>query len=455
MRIGMRGLAVRFAIVATAAVIVGVISFALPRAGPPARDAAAVDPGPWIDVRWERLDPPAMGGPLTQSMARIVAGGPGLIAIGRDAVGVDGAETSMAAVWTSSDGRSWTKHRLLDGVPAGDSSEAIGAVAGPAGVVVWGGVCCTIEDRAMWFSPDGAGWERTVLAAGLQETTFLDIATGPVGFVAGGVSRAGDPNDPDEAAELWTSPDGRTWTEIDPVAAELGAGSISDVTWTGRAWFAVGKQASGDSWDAAVWTSPDGTDWERVAVADPAITGPDEEEFGRILLLGDRLFVQGGSGSHEDRVRCEDAVGLGIVGVEDAALALSCGWLRTTHWRSDHGRTWERLGPVEPLAGGGPLPPRPDGRRLVSYRVLATGGPGLVVVDAEAHQEGLPGDVIGTWVSADGEPWRPVGKSPQFPIGLYLQDMVVVDRTIIGIGDSAWDQPNGSDGLVWIGTVLP
>ena len=446
------------AAVATIAVLLGVQALT----GSPPPDPAAADPAmriadpvPWADIRWERVDPPAMGGRLNQSLYRIVHGGPGFAVLGTDADGDEGAQRSMATVWTSSNAREWTKSRLLAGVPAGDSSEAYVIAGMPGALVAFGGVCCTIEQRAMWWSHDGTAWERLVLPLAMQDVTLLSIAGGPQGFVGVGVSHEGDPNDPEETGEIWTSPDGRQWTEVEPLAARIGPGSVAGVAWAGTHWLAVGKQAGGETWDGAAWRSPDLLRWSRVAARDPALVGEDEVELNRVVPFAGGILAAGGRGTHDDRVQCEDALGIG--GLQDAVLALSCGWLVTEHVWSADGLEWRRLAPVEPAFGGPALPPGPGGRRLISHRVMAAGGPGLVVVDAEAQQPGqeLAGDVVGTWTSIDGDDWRPVGRAPQLPIRLYLNDIVVSGRTIIGIGDSESRQPTGPDGVVWIGTVLP
>ena len=448
----------RLTIAGIGALVVAAVTLVLlwprdvPEPGKPGAAAVFDDPAAWRDVRWERIDPPSMGGQLTQSPVRIIRGGPGFIVLGRDAMGGEGREDTVAAIWTSNDGRDWAKHRLTEGVPPGDVAEIRLIAAGAPGIVVAGGVCCTVEDPAMWWSADGASWERITLPPDMQDVAFYDVEAGPGGFVVAGVSLVGNPNDPDEVAELWTSPDGRSWSEVDPEAAGLGPGHVSDVTWTGDAWVAVGKQPGGETWDGAVWRSADGVAWDRIAVDDPSITGPEEEELGRVFALEHGLVALGGAGTHADRQDCEGLLrgegqrGPDIVGVADASLALSCGWLGEARWTSEDGSTWERAPDAPPDVGG---------RRLIEQRVIATGGPGLVVVGAEEPRRVVLGDHIGTWVSADGLTWGPVGLSPQFPDGLILADIVVVGRTIVGIGDSEWDQPTGSDGVVWIGTVSP
>lgn len=459
MRIGWRGLAIGAGAAIGAALLLlsaGVLGGPPGPSGEPVKapPPSVIDPGPWQDITWERIDAPAMGGPLIQSGGSIARAGAGFIVVGQDADGVAGAQRQVGAIWTSRDARRWAKRRIVEGVPAGDTAEVRLAAAGSAGIVVVGGVCCSTESPAMWLVTDD-GIERLVLPVGMRTTTFLDLESGPGGFVGGGVRSDGDPVDPQFRGALWHSPDGRAWTEVDPRAADLGPGDVRDVAWTGAVWFAVGSRDEGRRSDGAVWRSADGIDWERVAVDDPAIAGPDEEGIHRILPLGGGLFTQGGSGTHADRLACEDLAGVGAVGIAGATLSLSCSWLVTTHWTSTDGATWQRLPPVEAPFGGPPLPAPPDGRRLISHRVLDVGGPGLVVVDAEEPRRADGSDSVGTWISDDGATWRPVGAADQFPKDEFLQDLVVTGRTVVGIGDAGWDQPDGTDIVVWIGSFSP
>ena len=413
----------------------------------------APDPVPWGDITWERLDPPSMGGRLSQSPTAIEQVPGGFIVLGSDADGIDGAEQQVGTIWTSSDGRSWEQDRITDGVPPGDIAEPRLAAGGPGGVLVAGGICCSMEGPAMWLAQGVGPLERVQLPPAVRNAWFTDIEAGPPGFVVVGATKAGDPNDPDFTGAIWTSPDGVEWSTVDPVAAGLVPGTVDDVTWTGRDWIAVGKHDDGKTSDGAVWRSDDGVTWRRIALDDPAITGPEEESLTRVVSLADGgLFAQGGSGTHDDRVACENLLG-DVVGVPGASLVLSCGWEIETHWTSPDGRTWTRAPAVAAPFDGPPLPPAPGGRRLISHRALAPGGPGLVVVDAEGTTpEGH--DLVGTWVSGDGATWRPVGEAGQIP-GAYLQDLVVTGRTIVGIAERVTGNADRSEIAVWVGTVRP
>ena len=121
-----------------------------------------IDPVAWQDIAWAEVPDPGnvMGGPLGQRVDRIVAGGPGLVAIGAAARGQVGAEESFGAVWLSATGRDWIRLELNAGVPAGDTASPAMLAADPNGIVIWGSVCCAVESAAAWWSADGSLWER-------------------------------------------------------------------------------------------------------------------------------------------------------------------------------------------------------------------------------------------------------------------------------------------------------
>ena len=210
----------------------------------------------------------------------------------------------------------------------------------PGALVVSGSVCCTVEEhRAMWWSDDGRDWERLVLPPEMLGVSFLSIAGGPQGFVGVGVSHVGNPNDPAEIGEMWTSPNGRVWEEVDPDAAGIGPGAVSSVAWTGSHWLAVGKQAGGDC-----------LGWRRVAVPRPSrlVQGggrrprSDRSRRGRAVwrhpVRGRDPGDRAGAGPTMIAVRCEDALGVGGPARRGAGPVL-----RVARQRASLVRRWHRL----------------------------------------------------------------------------------------------------------------
>jgi hypothetical protein len=123
---------------------------------------------------WTRLtgSPKVFGGPGSQVMATVVAGGPGLVAVG--------ADNTDAAVWASKDGTTWTK------VPADPAVFGVGgdqfmnfAVSTPKGIVAVG---ADGQDAAVWVSADGEHWKRDHSA----------VFTGPGEQQAKGITLSGN-----------------------------------------------------------------------------------------------------------------------------------------------------------------------------------------------------------------------------------------------------------------------
>jgi hypothetical protein len=143
------------------------------------------DAAVWVSrdgMSWDRVDDAAFSGPGALEMYDVVAGGPGLVAVGLEetADGYDGV------VWTSRTGTDWSRVADPDGVFGGPGSQQIHAVvAGGPALVAFG-----IEEYALevvWTSVDGITWTRE--PPGSIEFrgpggNFVEIATGPAGPAA-------------------------------------------------------------------------------------------------------------------------------------------------------------------------------------------------------------------------------------------------------------------------------
>lgn len=184
-------------------------------------------------------------------MFDVTAFGPGLVAVG-------------SAAWTSPDGLTWTRVPLAPDEDARMSSVTVG---GP-GLVAVGSVDIETEldpdysIAAVWTSPDGLTWSRLPYdEAVLGDADLSDVTVGGPGLVAVGSA--------DNHAAVWTSPDGLTWTRVPYDAAVFGGGQtagqvMNAVTSVGAQLVAVGGYGRDDSStsDAAlVWTSADGLTW--------------------------------------------------------------------------------------------------------------------------------------------------------------------------------------------------
>ena len=96
---------------------------------------------------------PVFGGNNDQAMLSVVAGGPGLVAVGYD--GPRGYKD--AAAWTSPDGLSWARVPHDDAVFGGDDSQGMNSVAagGPGLVAVGYDASGGEKNAAVWYwTPD-------------------------------------------------------------------------------------------------------------------------------------------------------------------------------------------------------------------------------------------------------------------------------------------------------------
>jgi hypothetical protein len=405
-------------------------------AGPPTIQAVpAIDPQPWAAVAWRGI-PGAFGKNLEPGLDRVdglIAGGPGLIGWGRVHQPRRNQFNDMAAVHLSTDGVGWAVIPVDAGVGPPDTSEIQLVATGPAGIVLFGDVCCTKEERALWRSADGRAWERLPYPAVIGPTDELTrlMATADL-YVLAGRSNG--------AAAIWTSRDGAAWSAVDGAAAGFGPGSIADVARTASGFVAAGYLDVAGTYDGAVWTSPDGEHWTRVAA--DILTGKDDTAIQKVVVWAGGWFLVGLEGPHAERVRCEQ---LGLAGqlasidrpvdLDDGPrLDLSCGWGSEVHWLTADGTTWQRVAPAG--SQGGVVAKRGE---LIEFRLVAAGGPGLVVLG-----EGSDVGAASIFVSADGVHWVATVPDEQFPVGIVPAGFVIGGRVLAAVADGP---------SAWIGTV--
>jgi hypothetical protein len=181
------------------------------------------------------------------------------------AVGYDGA---AAAIWVTADGVRWSRSpdqpalqpldgegsiRLRHAAGTGDGYAAIGE-SGPWGVVL--------------LSTDGVSWARSDAAPASKRVTLESIAGDEEGFVMTGHARNPWRN------AIWTSADGRSWSEIeDPPEERARYGNRGLVIGGPRGWLVKSQTYEGDG----LWTSVDGEDW--------AFVGEPDDPAGQIAAL--------------------------------------------------------------------------------------------------------------------------------------------------------------------------
>jgi hypothetical protein len=318
-----------------------------------------------LGYEWSRIssDELAVGRPIYGAgMIDLAVGGPGLVAVGQMP---GSGEEHVAAVWTSVDGLTWSRVPHDEAVFGGeDASELRSVTVGGPGLVAVGLVHPVVDDvadgsivqqpadAAVWTSVDGRNWSRVShdeeVFGGEGDQVMSDVIVGGSGLLAvghdhrGGYDLERDVWDEVGSAAVWTSVDGITWSRIPHDEAIFGGEFVqgmSSVTVGGPGLVAVGDDGfwHDGKWGqiqgyedatrvAAVWTSVDGLTWSRV--------GHDEE-------------VLGGEGNQwmEDVM----AAGAGVV-------AVGGDWSTAGHraavWTSDDGVTWSRVPHDEAVFGG-------------------------------------------------------------------------------------------------------
>lgn len=236
-----------------------------PSAQPSARPSASADPSgaPSTDLAWSLTGSfgPDGGGP--SMVQHIVQLGEGFVAAGvayaQPLPNVGPTPPHTLPVWLSPDGRSWEQ------VASGLENVRFGSlVVREDGALLATGTRGTLgesgsvegEEPAAWTSPDGRTW--TEIESGLPGFV-IDLVRGGRGYLALVSVEVGT-----EDVELWHSPDAVTWT----LAHRLVASRI-DVGAGDEGFVAVGRTA-GDPGEPFAIASGDGRVWVTAANPPPA-----------------------------------------------------------------------------------------------------------------------------------------------------------------------------------------
>jgi hypothetical protein len=236
-------------------------------------------------------------------------------------------------------------------------------------------------------------WEEAIVPAVGLTSAVLVVVPGGDGLVAIGF-------DGQFGSMVWTSTDGREWTDL-PQPGFENEGLTSVIPVDGGL-LAVGR---GDTLDvdtelAAAWMSQDGTSWRRVE-GGPEMRG----QMIDVAATEMGLFAVGG-------VPGEDAAGI---------------------WRSTDGETWERTG----------------GEFESAFMwAIAEGGPGLIVVGWRRNPE----PDLAVWTSTDGEEWT-LAPDPEGFEGFEGVDVIEYNDTPVMIGGSVFESEariwTSTDAVVW------
>jgi hypothetical protein len=261
-------------------------------------------------------------------------GGPGVVAVGSFGGTPDrahvGPDFRDGVVWTSVDGRSWT--RLQDPEVFGSNVAMLAVASGPAGIVAVGSKdpqgaypeapiapeSCQMFPGA-WFSTDGRVWEPTPVGG---NGTMLDVTAVDDGFLAVGCDLYG--------GAIWTSGDGRAWRRIqDPETSGMVLTSVVDGPNGLVAVGSISADPEGSADDPVALTSEDGVHW----------TQAGRSAFAHAAPTDDTAWIV--------RASSVAAADGGYVAVGQAKLcpptSIGCGPAEAVVWTSADGRTWTRV----------------------------------------------------------------------------------------------------------------
>jgi hypothetical protein len=241
--------------------------------------------------------------PFRGSITAIAAGGPGLVAVGEvfggEFFGPTLIRVCCPAMWTSLDGRRWT--RVDDDFDAGDAE-----IFGFVDIVARGAdLLAFAHSRSqtnVFASTDGTAWRRVGQVSGVVQSATVHADT----FVAVG-STAGASGK--SRAAIWTSSDGSRW---DHAFSERPARitSYTDVASNGRSVVAVGYRGRYEATTPGVMTaSADGEHWRSVQRAAQLLA---RRHLSGVAPLGAGFvavgFESSGTGRADDPIRTRTVV---------------------------------------------------------------------------------------------------------------------------------------------------
>lgn len=178
-------------------------------------------------------------------MTDVVAGQGGFVAVG----GRTGKGGSVPAVWTSPDGRTWTRTATPPALPAGATSAMLTRVVARGGVLVATGEAGTSAFAAV-SSDGGHTWRPASLPGAVGASITAATATAH-GFVLAGTAGSD--------VVLWTSTDAATWQAVHEHGTGLdgpGVQRLNGLTVIGTDLVAVGFTGDQRADESTLWRRP-------------------------------------------------------------------------------------------------------------------------------------------------------------------------------------------------------
>jgi hypothetical protein len=339
------------------------------------------------------------------------------------------------------------------------------------------------------FAAPPEAFTRARLPDAPPGSTLTDVVVGGPGFIA--VGSAMDPTDGTPTPQIWTSPDGRSWTAA-ALSGDAAQGQIRGIAAVDGGFLAVGGICCPDQ--GLVWRSPDGFAWTRdpaaPQLADSALFDVAQLADGTLVAIGCVAVMECGGGlalrSSDGGGTWSDPASLPglFVDLVTTPFGLAAGGTSDPYEgspvvaRSPDGVTWaaatlvSRLGTIEGVApsDGGALAlgsseaslgavPRSlvavtegtawgivsgDVRRARFHALLPVAG-GLVV---GGSLEGAEGPRPAAWWSADASGWTRI----RIPTATGQVLAMAVDEagTVVAVG---WTGSGDQTAAIWSGSV--
>jgi hypothetical protein len=398
-------------------------------------------PSTWSDG--PRLEGASSGGTTAGSWAGSVA-----------------ADPEGRALVTSPTGVVWSSGEDEDVFPVyGDPLPSASRVGGWVALLPAGAPTVFTSDRILGAGDDGwddrAG-EVVPRPRGTVEVT--GVAHGPGGFVAVGVVRRDDPDEPAGANQgvIWRSPDGRAWERL-PTDPTLARTLLLDVAPYEGGLVAVGLAVDADaSRSGRVFVSADGSEWE--AVDGEGLRPPEggihqlesvvayregfiATGFGSDGTSIAPLILVSSDGTHVERADVPppstgDRVTLGACAAGGTAVVVGTETVESptaVAWRSIDGVSWDRL----------PM----DRRDFDGLIVCSMSEDGAIVAAGRLGVADDTGVIAGVATDASLE-LRPL---PDSGFGDLVTDVGWVDDVPVIVGQPTTTDPvRGA--LVWLAT---
>jgi hypothetical protein len=247
-----------------------------PSPTPAATPPPSPTPGP-VEITWSME-------PFPGQVAGVLEAGDGILAAGRDEQGL--------AVWMSTSGSEWSRHRVPN--PTDDSGWiSLGPIVPLGGTVFSFGTSRGIGDYhrpVAWRSTDGRPWEYIE-----SDSPFFRFGS-VVHLIAGdgALLAVTDAGLVGPVQNLWRWTAQSSWETTDLESTAEGTIAINGLVWDGMRYIAIGATHQGhgpqDEWlpKASGWTSTDGLAWdpmslpEDISVPCALVSTPN----GDVLLLG-------------------------------------------------------------------------------------------------------------------------------------------------------------------------